>query len=129
VTTAQVIGSFVAVGAGLAEARETAQYQLEQEEKKKGKAAVDRATALRRQVSTLHHRAKELEQVIGVLFQGVFAHRFRCVRPGARGAEAHDAGPPFPSNETMPGEPLGPCSDRRHTPCLDPRPLSPQGCR
>ena len=40
-------------------------------------SASDRATALRRQVSTLHHRAKELEQVIGVLFQGVFAHRFR----------------------------------------------------
>ncbi len=37
VTAAQIVSSFVAVGAGLAEARETAQYQLEQEEKKKGK--------------------------------------------------------------------------------------------
>jgi len=79
ITAAQVVSSFVAVGVSLAEARETAQYQLEQEERKKGKAASDRVATLRRQVSTLHHRAKELEQVIGVLFQGVFAHRFRDV--------------------------------------------------
>ncbi|KAI8472835.1 MAG: hypothetical protein J3K34DRAFT_457586 [Monoraphidium minutum] len=79
VTAAQAVASFVGVGVGLAEARDTAQYQLEQEAKKKGKAASDRASALRRQVSSLHHRAKELEQVVGVLFQGVFAHRFRDV--------------------------------------------------
>ena len=48
-------------------------------------AATDRAAALRRQVATLHHRAKELEQVIGVLFQGVFAHRFRRVPGGCLG--------------------------------------------
>ncbi|GBF99460.1 hypothetical protein Rsub_11946 [Raphidocelis subcapitata] len=77
--TVTALSCFVAVGQDLAEARETAQYQLEQEEKKKGKAATDRAATLRRQVSMLHHRAKELEQVIGVLFQGVFAHRFRDV--------------------------------------------------
>jgi hypothetical protein len=79
VTAAQVVSSFVAVGAGLQEARETAQFQLEQEERKKGKVPADRAAALRRQVATLHHRAKDLEQIIGVLFQGVFAHRFRWV--------------------------------------------------
>jgi hypothetical protein len=37
VTAAQAVSSFVAVGQDLAEARETAQYQLEQEERKKGK--------------------------------------------------------------------------------------------
>lgn len=37
VTASQVVSSFVSVGAGLAEARETAQMQLEAEEKKKGK--------------------------------------------------------------------------------------------
>ena len=96
-TAAQVVSSFVAVGAGLAEARETAQFQLEQEEKRRGGAGGaggraggagaggDRATALRRQVAALHHRARELEQVVGVLFQGVFAHRFRDVDARVRG--------------------------------------------
>lgn len=37
VTAAQVVASFVSAGSALAEARDTAQYQLEQEERKSKK--------------------------------------------------------------------------------------------
>lgn len=43
VTAAQAVASYVSIGASIAEARDTAQYQLEQEEKKSKKRDAVRA--------------------------------------------------------------------------------------
>ena len=47
-----------------------------------GNAGAERAATFKRTVDRCHSRVQELGAYTESLFQGVFAHRFRCAQPG-----------------------------------------------
>lgn len=85
-TACQLFNTWIRLLLSLTEARDTAQYQLTAEEKKKSsKSSDERVQSLKRTVDRCHRRVTELKDLINSTFQSVFAHRFRDVSEEIRG--------------------------------------------